>query len=631
MPTYPRNVLVNLGAIGGTGGGAVDIIAQTGGLVEKVGVWASGKDIIGVSVKFTNDETAKKMGSGEWGDYSEFIFEDATEIVKSLSLWGNGKGTNLGRIKFTTSKGRTFDYGGQSGKKEYPMDVGCGLWVGIGGNCGATVDNMSVYFLTKVDSMKMKDVKFKNDPTGTSQGIKPKMIKSAQFPWLGKSYDYKFERPRLEKETHTVTETKGQSTTAGLSFTETWKGEVNLFVEKATLEVGATESVSHVWSKDSSTADSEETTDGMTAGVSGKIESANDGVMIEAVSYTGTLDLDYTATIEVKMASGASYNIPTNGNMKKVSYSKIYMNVKPISEDTTLPPGENEERSLEEPTPENYQDNFSGDQENEDHQETAWSPAEDSAVQVEDQEGRYTNERRDDERYVNFDDSREQQQENEEDFEQQPRRGYSQPEYEAQNDYQRSREEPEQTQDDFQQNENDYEQGQDDSHQNQNQHYRSEGYEAQKERTSDGRFAEYEESEPATPNDREENRWDQPPSPDRQDNSERYASQINYQGGNQYENESGEKKDESDEYRQNDENRRSTQAYEDGQQYGYEQTLGEDERTYAPVEQRSPRGGYNAYQGEKEAFEYAEEKPSYRDEYQQQANDWRGNRNESVF
>ncbi|OGE58267.1 hypothetical protein PENARI_c001G09519 [Penicillium arizonense] len=144
------------------------------------------------------------MGTGKWGDYSEFIFEDASETVKSLSLWGNGKGTNLGRIKFTTSKGRTFDCGGHGGKTEYPMDVVSGLWVGIRGNCGATVDNMSVFFLTRVDSMKIKDVKFKNDSTGTSQGIKPKVLKSTQFPWHGKPYDYKFERPRLETESHTI-------------------------------------------------------------------------------------------------------------------------------------------------------------------------------------------------------------------------------------------------------------------------------------------------------------------------------------------------------------------------------------------------------------------------------------------
>jgi hypothetical protein len=34
MPIYPKNVLVNLGVIGGSDGGTVEFLAQTGGLVE---------------------------------------------------------------------------------------------------------------------------------------------------------------------------------------------------------------------------------------------------------------------------------------------------------------------------------------------------------------------------------------------------------------------------------------------------------------------------------------------------------------------------------------------------------------------------------------------------------------------
>ncbi|KAJ5294680.1 hypothetical protein N7508_009501 [Penicillium antarcticum] len=625
MPTYPRNVLVNLGAIGGTGGGAIDFVAQTGGLVERLGVWASGKDIIGVSIKFTNDETTKKMGSGGWGDYLEFIFEDASEIVKSLSLWGNGKGTNLGRIKFTTSKGRTFDYGGHGGNKEYPMDVGCGLWVGIGGNCGATVDNMSVYFLSKVESMKMKNVKFKNDPTGTSQGIKPKMIKSAQFPWLGKSYDYKFERPRLENETHTVTETKSHSTTLGLSLTETWSGEVDLFVAKSKLEVGATESVSHVWSKEDSTADSTEITDGMTAGVSGKIESANDAVSIEAVTYTGTLDIDYTATIEVKMASGASYEIPTNGNMKKVAYSKIYMNVRPINEDTTLPPGEAEERSLE-----NYQEDRSEKEQYQhdlEYQKAAWSPAQDAEVQNVRLESGYMNENPDDERYQSFDDLQEQQEEPQEVYEQQQRRGYGQPNYEARNCCDQKQDNSRGSQDNFQSDQNDYERDGGDSQQSQNQRYRFNNYEANEEPTSGGKYAEYKENEPVSSNDQEEDRSGQRWNSDRQDNNESYDAQTN----DQDENQSEQNYNQFGGYRQNSQDHRDTQEYQDGQQYGDEQVLEEDERTYAPVEQKSSRRGYNAYCDEKGASEYAEDESSYSHDYQQQGNGWRGNRDETVF
>ncbi|KAJ5166397.1 uncharacterized protein N7482_005178 [Penicillium canariense] len=338
MPEYPAKVLVNQGNIGGNGGGEYGCLAQTGGLVESVGVWASGKDIIGVTIKFTNEDEKHKMGSGKWGDFSEFLFE-AGETVKSLSLWGNGVGTNLGRIKFTTSTGRSFDWGAHKADKEYPMDVGSGLWVGIKGKCGATVDNMGVYFLKKVESMSMQDVKFKNDPTGTAQGIKSKSLKSVQYPWNGRPYTWTFQQPRLDKETHTVTETKSRSTALALGFKETWENKVNLFIDESKVTVEANQSLTFTWTTENSTADATESSDGLTAGASGQVQKAEDAVVVEATTWTGTVDLEYTAKIVVKMQSGDSYDIPTKGSMKKVAFSKVYVNVRPLSEDgNSLPP-----------------------------------------------------------------------------------------------------------------------------------------------------------------------------------------------------------------------------------------------------------------------------------------------------
>jgi hypothetical protein len=383
MTAYPFDVLINSGGIGGNGGGEVSIRANTGGLVERVGVWASGRDIVGVSIKFTNDEEKQQMGSGKWGEFSEFVFESA-ETVQSLSLWGNGKGTNLGRIKFTTSKGRTFDWGGHDGKQEYPQDVGSGLWVGIKGRCGGTVDLMGVYFLKKVDSMSMKDVKFKNDPTGTSNGIKSKSVKSVQYAWNGKPYEYSFEQPRLDKEVHTVTETNSQTTSLALGMRQQWENKVDLFIDKSTVQVEVSESIEHTWTSEKSTADGTETSDGMTPGAKGSINGPEDAVVVEAITYVGSLDLEYTATIVVKLESGTTYNIPTKGTMKKVAYSKIYLYVRPIGEDTTLPPGENENRSAYDEQVDAGQEGTPGYEPTQDDQ-TAWS----SANEEDDQYNKY--------------------------------------------------------------------------------------------------------------------------------------------------------------------------------------------------------------------------------------------------
>jgi hypothetical protein len=165
MVKYPETAYIAPWFIGGNGGGDFECYANTGGIIKSIGVWSDIRDVTAVQIKFTDGEDKYKFGSGAWGDYKEYVF-DVGETVKSMSLWGNGSGTNCGRIRFTTSKGTEFDSGGKRGKKEFPMDVGSGIWVGVAGRCGGSIDRLGVSFLKEVDSMSMSDVKFKNDPTG---------------------------------------------------------------------------------------------------------------------------------------------------------------------------------------------------------------------------------------------------------------------------------------------------------------------------------------------------------------------------------------------------------------------------------------------------------------------------------
>ena len=223
----------------------------------------------------------------------------------------------------------------------------------------------------------------------------------------------------------------------------------------------------------------------------------------------------------------------------------------------------------------------------------------------------------------NFDESGEPDEESQGNPERQQIRGYGQQEYEAQDDYEQRRDETQQNQDDtqsnqndceqnrdnswqyqddLQQTENDYEQDQDNSQQSQNQRYRSNDHEATEARTSDGSHTEYEENGSVTPNYQQEDRMAERWNSERQDNTESYGFQINDRDENQ-----------------------------GGQQYSEEQAIGEDESTYALAEQENRRRGYNTYRDKKEATEHVEEEFSYRDDYQQQENAWRGNRDKTVF
>ncbi len=60
------------------------------------------------------------------------------ECFTSLSLWGNGEGTRLGAIKFTTNQGVQFFAKMTSWglKTEYPINIGSGFCLGVEGRCG---------------------------------------------------------------------------------------------------------------------------------------------------------------------------------------------------------------------------------------------------------------------------------------------------------------------------------------------------------------------------------------------------------------------------------------------------------------------------------------------------------------
>ena len=151
--------LVRMHLIGGRGGHLFTFFGlNNGATLKKIGVAVGGWQIKGVRAELT-DGRVETFGSGS--TFQEFTFK-LGERITSLSLWGNGAGTRLGAIKFSTSSGRDFfakmtDWGL---KTEYTIDVGSGVCLGLRGRCGADIDCMGFLFISAIRSSVLTNMTY---------------------------------------------------------------------------------------------------------------------------------------------------------------------------------------------------------------------------------------------------------------------------------------------------------------------------------------------------------------------------------------------------------------------------------------------------------------------------------------
>lgn len=115
--------------IGGTSGAAFYTTGSDGVTVDKIRVYKK-TNLVGIKTWFSDDGTA--VVGREEHQSQEYTFDSArNEVVTKMSLWGNGKGTRTGRVRFETSTGGSFDWGQNTdGQSEYPMEVGSWILVG---------------------------------------------------------------------------------------------------------------------------------------------------------------------------------------------------------------------------------------------------------------------------------------------------------------------------------------------------------------------------------------------------------------------------------------------------------------------------------------------------------------------
>ncbi|XP_017574901.2 aerolysin-like protein [Pygocentrus nattereri] len=147
--------------IGGGGGSAFNFDGiDCGATLEKMGVWAGGWQIKAIKIWLTNGQSMQYGNPGD-GPYSEYTFKPG-EHITSLSLWGNGAGTRLGAIKFTTTLGKTFfpQMTSWGLKHEYPIDIGSGICMGVIGRSSSDIDCLGFIFLNIIKSTVLTNINY---------------------------------------------------------------------------------------------------------------------------------------------------------------------------------------------------------------------------------------------------------------------------------------------------------------------------------------------------------------------------------------------------------------------------------------------------------------------------------------
>ncbi|HLP45935.1 MAG TPA: hypothetical protein VK469_08315 [Candidatus Kapabacteria bacterium] len=301
--------------VGGHGGQPFSASGLQCAFIRSIRIWKDKFDghsmIKAIEVLFTDGITQSKFGNSKGEVDAEFTFNEG-ERFESLSLWGNGNGKRLGRIKFKTTDGREFDTGKCDGKDEYTAIVGSGLCVGIEGNSGADIDQLGFKFIKAIGKMELTNVEYPSLAFDTSS---IKEVSLANFSdkngsMVEKQWEFKNSIEETTERTWSTTfnvELWGQfSVTAGVpeisevTGTFGWKvGSQQNFERK-------TESkITLEWSN------------------SGSLK-PGESINLEAITRQGNLSsLEMKGNLEITTVDKKFVSIPITGFYKGIDYSKV--------------------------------------------------------------------------------------------------------------------------------------------------------------------------------------------------------------------------------------------------------------------------------------------------------------------
>lgn len=148
--------------IGGNGGGAfVHYQIRQKAVVTRIEAWAGSWTLRGVKIHYSNGVT-RLFGKAADRYSSMNIDYAAGEHVTELSIWGNGAGSRCGAFRIKTNKGQHFfpKMYRWGLKREYKMQVGSGIILGVHGKHGSDIDSLGFLMLRKVIGSDLINVRY---------------------------------------------------------------------------------------------------------------------------------------------------------------------------------------------------------------------------------------------------------------------------------------------------------------------------------------------------------------------------------------------------------------------------------------------------------------------------------------
>ena len=288
----------------------------SGEVVSELEVWSSKKGITGVLVTYSSGKSFMHGDQGK--DQPQTMTLGTGELVSSARLWGNGRGQHLGHIYIKTNK-QEFDVGMEKPNDGYEISVGGGLLVGVKGLTGKDyIQNLGLIFLeAKIEKVEIGDVKFDEDPTGTSIDIAPVyLIRSTFGNPAGSTGNVTFSVTGSNEVTQSTTWEQSSMTSYGAS--------LSVEVEAKPFGIGTKTTGGVEWSHQNSNSKggskSEKVTISNTAGPMSL--KPGQGKSCKIFAQKGEGDFPYTSTVRMTLEGGREVSFEEKGVLKSVQYSE---------------------------------------------------------------------------------------------------------------------------------------------------------------------------------------------------------------------------------------------------------------------------------------------------------------------
>nr|XP_023997539.1 aerolysin-like protein [Salvelinus alpinus] len=301
--------------IGGQGGSAFEFHGiNNGATLKKIGVAVEGWQVKAVRVELTDGRVST---FGEANTFNEFEFKLGERITK-LSLWGNGAGTRLGAIKFTTSENREFFEKMTSWglKTEYTINVGSGICLGLQGRSGSDIDCMGFLFINNIKSSVLTDMRYPTLSLFKPQ-VSPEYVKS-----LSHHNDTSLVQEESISYSKTLTKTSSWSVSNKIESTlsVSVKAGIPDLVE-VTSGFSLTVGVEHSTSLQKTETITESDT------INLKIPPGKT-MDVEVTVGRANIDLDYEANVKVTCMNGSQLVFPSKGVYTGVTYTSARVSTK---------------------------------------------------------------------------------------------------------------------------------------------------------------------------------------------------------------------------------------------------------------------------------------------------------------